>query len=224
MTLTAVSRPLPQQFEALAAVTLGHGEPSAAQLTRPDAKTACFLWQGLLTDHNEIVRIQVPIPISWIDSAEQPVLEVCAAWDTPANSVVVDTYGCREVRVIIRPQSDKNADKHALAARRVVPARNHSYPLAVNRYDLKSNVERLRKKNVVLDDIWTIELQYVITADYAIGRAVGPEQRVALALRLKDEAGKLSPYPSVEVHPLAKTMTRLSRIPLQLRTPIRVRS
>ncbi len=224
LTLTASTKDLPSQFGPLASVTLGHGEPNASRLTNPDPNTACFLWQGVLADHNEIVRIQIPIPLSWIDAADEPLLEVCAAWDTPVNSVVVDTYGCRDVRVAIRPRPDKNSDKHALSAKRVTPARNHSYPLSLNRYDLKANVARLRKKGVVVDDVWVAEVQYSITADYAIGRAVGPEQRVALALRLSDGSGQLSPYPTVDVHPLARSMTRLSRMPLQLRTPIRVRN
>src|SRR5205823_12493280 len=54
--------------------TLGRGRAGAERLVRPLGSAAVLIWQGLIENAQDIVRVQLPVPKAWLDHAELPML------------------------------------------------------------------------------------------------------------------------------------------------------
>jgi hypothetical protein len=174
---------------------------------------AVLLWQGLLEGPGEIARITVPIPKNWYDQARQPVMRLVVSWDSPVNAAVARLWATRKVSV----QLKASPDSLALYGTR---SGHGSYPLIDRSYDLR----KLPKGVTITGDMWLLELSYEQTADYHLGMVFTPQQRVAFAAELFDEAeAPVSPQAALQALPAAITMTSLSIPPQSIKTPVVVR-
>lgn len=72
-------------LEKLAKLTIGRGLPSASHLLSPSGESAIVMWQGVLEQAGEVVRVEVPIPSAWLRAAGRPVVRVVCSWDAPVN-------------------------------------------------------------------------------------------------------------------------------------------
>lgn len=210
--LTADRRDLPAKYEKAARRTLGYGTASNRPLQEPSPEEAIFVWQGVLTNRTDVARVLVPIPSSWLSSAGDPTCDVATAWDTPVNAAFPNIYGCRRIDLKLRPSPDGDAVRSSRGIHK-------SYPLRVRTYELKP----AHKKGIASDDLWLIELSYEEVCDYPATQTFTPEQRVSIAVRLKDRTGRASPQQEVQGLPIAATMTRLSVTPIPMRVPVTLR-
>ena len=72
--------------------------------------------------------------------------------------------------------------------------------------------------------MWLLELSYEQIADYHLGMVFTPQQRVAFAIELFDNANNpVSPQVALQALPAAQTMSRLSIPPQSIKTPVVVR-
>ena len=94
------------------------------------------------------------------------------------------------------------------------------YPLRIRTFSLK----RVYERGLVQDDLWVIELSYSEQCDYPVTQVFAPEQRVSIAVRLRDRDGKTSPQHEVQKHPVAASMTRLSVTPIPAQVPVTIRT
>jgi len=214
LALVADAYPTNTKVRKLSERTLGHGKASAHRLINAAAHSAVFIWQGLIQEPKEIVRIELPIPREWLLTATTPKLRVACGWDTPVNAAIRGIWGCRRVDVKLRPSTD---DK-ALSGSR---AKNPIHPLWVRSFDLS-------KENLVKHEIsavphsWILELDYSQVADYNMD--FSPQQRVGLALEILDEAESAeSPQAAVQALPIFPTMLRLSQSAVTIATPVKIR-
>lgn len=212
LALTATRPRLAARFEEAASRTLGFGEASSSRLDEPSENEAIFVWQGILTNKTDIAHVIVPIPKTWLSTAGHPYCEIAVAWDTPVNAAFANLYGCRRIDVKLRTGPDA-------AAVRPSPGGHKWYPLRISRYGLKQVYEKGR----LTDDLWVIDLSYEEMCDYPPTQSFTPEQRVSIAVRLFDAEGKSSPQESVQNHPMAASMTRLSATPIPARVPVAVK-
>jgi hypothetical protein len=212
LALTSSPINLPAPFNELARRTLGYGEAdsNAVRSARPDA--AVFVWQGVINDKSDLARVVVPIPVDWLKSADDPVCDAAVSWDTPVNAVFPNVYGCRRVDMKLR------AVEGGTAAR-PLPGVHNAYPLRVRTHPLKKVFE----KEAPDDDLWMFELSYEEVCDYPATQTFIPEQRVAVALRLRDRGNKVSPQEFVQNHSLAVTMTRLSAAIISAQVPVTIK-
>lgn len=210
LALTAVPPVIASSASTLIDRTLGRGTASTARLLLPLASSATFLWQGVLENKDDIARIQLSIPRSWLNSATKPMLRIVFAWDPPVNAAVRDIWACRRVQTRLRADLDANA---------VHPkGRAHdSYPLGERIYDLGKIPENERPES----DVWLVELSYEDIAEYYPALAFPSQQRVAFAAELYDpEDHGSSLQAAIQALPLAVSMNRLSVTPIVVRTPI----
>ncbi len=201
----------------LASRTLGRGLASARRLDTPTSETGVMIWQGVLEDDKDIARVQIPIPVDWLESAEEPHLRLIVAWDPPVNAAVNQLWATRKVSAMLR----MHPDSHALRTLRLES--HESYPLLERLYNLR----KLPKGLKVDGDFWLIEIAYEQIADYLPAMTFPPQQRVAFAAELVDKGiNQLSPQHSLQALPATKTMNRLTvppsvtRMPVVLRTPL----
>lgn len=213
LALTAAEPTFTGAVKILAERALGRGRASADRLRKPMIERAVLLWQGLLEGPGEIARITVPIPKNWYDQARKPVMRLVVSWDSPVNAAVAGLWATRKVSV----QLKASPDSLALQGTR----RGHaSYPLIDRLYDL----QKLPKGVTISGDMWLLELSYEQTADYHLGMVFTPQQRVAFAAELFDEAeAPVSPQAALQALPAAVTMTRLSIPPQSIKIPVVVR-
>ena len=80
---------------------LGRGS-AGARLVRPVPSSAVFLWQGVLQGPRDLARVQVPVPLDWLQDAEAPRLRLVASWDSPVNAAAEDVWACRHLSVQLR--------------------------------------------------------------------------------------------------------------------------
>jgi hypothetical protein len=212
LALTAFQPNLPPRYTEVAARTLGFGEASARRLDTPSNEEAIFVWQGVLADKTDQARILLPIPTAWLEGAGDPTCEIMTAWNTPVNAAFPNVYGCRRIDVKLRPSPEGQAVRPS-------PGGHNSYPLRLRTYGLKRTYE----KGGTVDDLWVIELSYEELCDYPPTQTFTPEQRVSIAVRLKDRSGQLGPQRAVQNHPLAETMTRLSVTPIPAAIPVSIK-
>jgi hypothetical protein len=85
-------------------------------------------------------------------------------------------------------------------------------------------LNKLPKDTILNGDDWLLELSYDQIADYYPGMEFSPQQRVAFAAELYDDAEEpLSPHGFLQALPSAVTMTRLSIPPQGVKTPVVIR-
>ena len=213
LALTATPPNFSGVIKTLADRALGRGRASVARLVKPLAERAVLLWQGLFEGPGEIARVTVPIPKEWYDGATHPHLRLIVSWDSPVNAAVSGLWATRKVSA----QLKASPDTAALLGTRGVHA---SYPLIDRTYDLR----KLPKGVTVEGDMWLLELSYEQIADYHLGMVFTPQQRVAFAIELFDNADSpVSPQVALQALPVAQTMSRLSIPPQSIKTPVVVR-
>lgn len=214
LALTATPPSLSGIVKTLADRTLGRGRASIKRLVKPLAERAVLLWQGLLEGPGELARITVPIPKTWYDQAQQPHFRLVVSWDSPVNAAVTGLWATRKVSAQLKASPDT-------AALHGTRGGHASYPLIDRTYDLR----KLPKGVTVAGDMWLLELSYEQIADYHLGMVFTPQQRVAFAAELFDNADNnpISPQTALQALPAAKTMTRLSIPPQSIKTPVVVR-
>lgn len=216
LTLTAQRSEFPPAVEALAERTIGYGVASAGRLAHPKPDSAVFLWQGVIEGPSDTVRVQLPIPQTWLRDARAPKLRLVCSWDPPVHVAVKSVWACRRVAVQLRPAPDERA---------LIGSRggHTSYPLIDRTYDLSPS--KLAKVALPQEDLWTLELSYEQIAEYYPGITFAAHQRVAFAAELFDAADHpVSPQSAVLRVPAAATMTRLAVPPARIPVPVVVRA
>ncbi|MDA1049775.1 MAG: S8 family serine peptidase [Planctomycetota bacterium] len=216
LTLTANPPVRDPAINALAERTLGHGQAKIERLLSPTRGSAVILWQGYIESTRDTVRVQLPIPIPWLDDAEKPVLRLIVCYDPPVNDAVPGIWACRRVKPVLR----LGPDSEAVRAPR---GRNASFPVIDREYLL----ERYKpgSDKVAEGDLWVLELSYDEIAPYPPGMDFDPRQRVALAVELYDRGqSNADPQPALQSLPIASSMRRLSISPTPIRNPIIVRT
>lgn len=214
LVLTATPPVGDDPVQELVSRTLGMGQASAERLESPVYGSGVLIWQGVLDGEDDIARVQIPVPGSWLKEADEPILRLVIAWDPPANVGVRNLWATRRVSARLRIHPDERALRPTLV-------KSHaSYPLLERIYNL-------RRPAPIGGDLWLVELSYEQIADYHPAIEFPPQQRVAFAAELLDRGKKkVSPQPALQSLPIAQTMTRLtvppsvSRLPIVLRTPL----
>ena len=69
LTLTAddVAKRLNGALQPLAKRALGFGRGSAIRFRTPTHQRARFVWQGVIAHESDLVRVQLPVPVEWIE-------------------------------------------------------------------------------------------------------------------------------------------------------------
>jgi hypothetical protein len=210
LTLTATSPATSGAAQALGLRSLGRGTARSTRLIKPRAESAVLLWQGVLEGPNDIARVTLPIPLTWYKSCAAPRLRLVVSWDPPVNAAVSGLWATRKIAVHLKASPDAQS-LHGMKGGHL------SYPLIDRTYDL----HKVPKGASVEGDIWMVELSYDQTADYPLGMAFTPQQRVAFAAELYDDnAQPLSPQAALQTLPSAVTMTRLSVPPQSVKTAV----
>ena len=195
-----VAQRLSDALQPLAKRAIGFGRGSAERFRKPTQQRARFVWQGVIAHDDDIVRVQLPIPVAWINQASSPQLQLCVAWDTPVCAAAESQWSCRDVKVTIRPGPEADALRGS-------SGRVEGYPLFKRAWQL----DKARKKKTVESDLWVLEFNYSQAAAYAAGHTVPPSQRVAFAAEIWDEAEiPLNPHSFVQSLPIASSLVRLS--------------
>jgi len=215
LTLVAEPTAREERVRPLAARTLGNGKTSATRLRTPARGSAVMLWQGYIESPADTVRIQLPIPLSWLAEAEAPTLRLVVCYDPPVNEAAIATWACRRVSPVLRLHPDGPAAR--------APRGGHlSFPVIDRRYALaRYNPDGEQPAD---GDVWLIELSYSEIAPYAPAIDFDPRQRVAFAAELFDsESSRVDPQPALQALPITATMARLSVQPAPIRSPVIVR-
>jgi len=90
--------------------------------------------------------------------------------------------------------------------------------------DREYNLERFSEGVASHGDLWTVEIHYDQIAPYYSGIDFNPQQRVAFAAELWDDAEEpVNPQGALQALPIAESMNRLSVLPAIVRTPVVVR-
>ena len=201
-----------QAIEEFFKVAAGMGVANSGRLRSPRKESAVLLWQGVLDDDKDILRVQIPIPLSWLNNAAAPHLRLVACWDPPVNSALSKLWSARKVSCQLRPQ----ANEQALTAKRV---RSHgSYPLFERLYDLSRAEEPQH-------DSWQLAISYEQTGAYVASMQFPTQQRVAFAAELVDLGETpLSPQAAIQALPIASTLNRLTIPPAVVRTPVVIKT
>ena len=172
-----------------------------------------MVWQGVIDGPKESVRVQLPIPREWLIEASSPWIRIVVAWDPPVNAAAHHVWACRRVVSRLQPYPYTRAVRPRRGGHR-------SYPLTDRLYDLT----RLPDGSETDNDLWMLEISYEQIADYYPGIDFSPQQRVAFAAELWDDAEEaVSPQAALQALPIAQTMNRLSIPPTIVRSPIVVR-
>jgi hypothetical protein len=216
LTLTARPPSADSRVSELIERTLGYGKANVHRLLAPAAGSAVMLWQGLIESVNDIVRVQLPIPIDWLSHAETPMLRLVVCYDPPVNEIAQATWACRKVQAVLHLSPDTRGV-------RAPTGRHHSHPVIDRLYNLgkfKPGNEKAAE-----GDVWLLELSYDEVAPYPPGMDFDPRQRVAFAAEVFDVGERhIDPQAAMQALPIASTMNRLSIQPTPIRTPVILRA
>jgi hypothetical protein len=208
---------LQNNVKAITEKTLGRGLVNLDLLSSPADNAAIFFWQGVLESPKDVIRVQVPIPKSWLTKAGKPKLRVVWAWESPVHDGVSGIWACRRVNLAFRPGPEKEAFVGSRGSHS-----HSSYTIREKVVDL--GTEALNKKKIeVTGDSWLIELSYEQLADYYPGREFSPKQRVGLVIELSDGEGKESPQRFVQALSIANTFDRLVVAPTKVEPPVPIK-
>lgn len=209
LAVTATRRELSSALEPLAKRTLGKGRASAERLSQARPDRALIMWQGILEAPHEIIRVQLPVPTNWRMQATTPRLRLVVAWDSPVNAAVENLWASRKVSIQLRARLGTTA---------LTGSHGHkTYPLVERTYDLK----RLPSGVVPEDDLWLLEFSYDQAAEYYPGLAFSPQQRLAFAAELYDDAETpVSPQAAIQALPGAASMVRFAAGTNLIRNPV----
>ena len=215
--LVAQRPPLPGAHERLARRTLGRGFPSAERLRRARPESAVFFWQTVLQAAGAVSRVRIPIPLAWIKTAKQPQLRVVAAWNSPVNMALAESWACRKVGVRIRPFG-------AASALRGGGVAHGAYPLIDRSFDI--DVDGLEEKGFsASEELWVLEAEYEEIGEYPPAMTVSPQQKVGVVVELVDSGDvSVSPQSFVQALPIAAELDRLSALVAPIMAPISIRT
>jgi len=213
LAVTAKKPQLPERYNALAQRTIGRGYASASRLSRPLARSAVVMWQGILESPKDIARVQLPMPRDWLKRAEQPILRLVWAWDPPVHHAVIDLWACRHVQSVVRPVAEGRGLSGSRGA-------HTSYPLVERTFDV--SWAKLKDAGLVPeDDTWIVEVSYEEKAEYYPGIEFSPQQRVAFAAELVDVGeAPMSPQEAIQKLPIAATMIQLGVPRTRIANPV----
>ncbi|MCG3180470.1 MAG: hypothetical protein BIFFINMI_02831 [Phycisphaerae bacterium] len=216
LTLTATRPVNDRQIADLAERTLGHGRASVGRLVTPANGSAVIIWQGYIDSPADKVRVQLPIPVAWLDEAQQPVLRIVICADPPVSEVGQATWACRHITPVLHPGPDVRGIR--------APHGGHdSFPTICREYRLSRY--KPGKERAAEGDMWLVELSYEEVAPYPPGMDFDPRQRVAFAAELVDLGeSPIDPQVAMQSLSIAASMTRLSIQPVAVRSPIIVRT
>jgi len=216
LNLVANRLPLRGALERLAQRTLGKGFATAERLWAPRPESAVFLWQTVLQMPGSISRVHLPIPLDWLNHAKAPSLRIVAAWETPVNSALTGSWGCRKVNLRLRPFGDIQALRGSGNA-------VGTYPLIDRTFNL--HPDHLKEKLFSLsENNWIVEVDYEEVGEYPPAMTFSPQQRVGVAIELLDaDEDPVSPQVVLQALPIAQEMTRLSVLQQPIQTPIIIR-
>jgi hypothetical protein len=199
----------------LSARTLGHGLAKVDRLRAPSAGSVVLLWQGLIESTKDTVRVQLPIPRTWLAEAIRPHLDLVVCADPPVNEAAHDTWACRRIIPVLHPHPDARGVNAPRGGHPTQPVIKRRYPLERFRPDGESPAQ---------GDMWLIELRYEEIAPYPPGSIFDPRQRVAFAAELLDlSADPVDPQSSMQALPGVENMTRLSIQAVAIQSPIVIR-
>ncbi len=202
LTADDIAQGLSDNLKPLAKRTIGFGRAKVERFKQPINQRARFVWQGVIAHQDDIVRVQLPIPLAWINEAVSPRVQICVAWDTPVCAAAENQWACRDVEIKIRPGPDAKA-LYSLRG----DARTPGYPIFKRTWKL----EKAREKDVLEGDFWVLEFSYSQIAAYAAGHIVPPAQRVAFAAEIWDEnETPVEPHRFVQALPIASSLVHLS--------------
>jgi len=205
-------------LEKLAARTLGNGQPSVDHLRNVDPARAVFVWQTVLAEAGTVARVTLPVPRSWLRTAAEPRLRLVVAWLTPVNAALVDTWACRRVSAQLKTRAAANA-----IALRTGPGAKGAFPVSDRLFNI-SMAELDRQGAVPDSDEWVLEVSYEDLGPPPAGMGFNPQQRVGVAIELRDEAElPASPQHAIQSLPAALSMNRLSVLQLPIEVPVTVR-
>jgi hypothetical protein len=216
LTLTAEPPVADPPIQALVERTLGCGRAQSDRLYRSTAGSAVLLWQGYIESPDDKVRVQLPIPLTWLSSAQDPILKIVVCYDPPVSETAHATWACRKVSPVLHLGPDAPSVR--------APGGSHaSYPVIRRQYHLGKY--RPGNEMPAEDDMWLLELAYAQVAPYPPGMDFDPRQRVAFAAELLDIGeSPVDPQPAMQALPTAAGMTRLSVQPAPIRSPIIVKT
>jgi hypothetical protein len=216
MNLVAVRASLKGSFERLALRTLGRGFPTVKRLQQPFPSSAVFVWQTVLQAPKSVSRVQFPVPLSWLTKAGAPRLRVVAAWNSPVNAALVDSWACRKVSIKIRPFGAEEALRGGGTA-------SGAYPLIDRDFDVHPSTLTARGYSPT-DALWMLEAEYEEIGEYPPAMTISPQQRVGAVLELSDASEEPhSPQAYVQALPLAVGLDRLSVLNGPLQAPITIK-
>jgi hypothetical protein len=214
LTLTATPPPEVDSIKELIERTLGYGKGHCTRLRAPGTGSAVILWQGYIESTKDVVRVQLPIPLAWLDTADDPALRIVVAYDPPVNEAASALWACRKVSAKLRMRPDDDAIRPPRAR-----GSHATYPLIDRTYRLAKF--KPGTKEPAKGDLWLLEFTYEEIAPYPPGMDFDPRQRVAMAAELIDQGGSRSdPQAAMQSLPNAHLMNRLSILPHPVRNPI----
>jgi len=209
LALTASQQRLSSALVPLAKRTLGRGRATSAWLQQPRPDRAMIMWQGILDAPREIMRVQLPVPRNWLEQAGAPHLRLVVAWDSPVNAAVENLWASRKISIQLRVR----LGTEALTGSHV----HKTYPLVERIYDLR----RLPQGVDPAEDLWLLEFSYEPAAEYYPGLTFSPQQRLAFAAELYDEAeAPASPQAALQALPVAASMVRFTAGANMIRNPV----
>ena len=216
LSLTAEKPVSDASVQSLVKRTLGYGVASVDRLKNPVNGTAVILWQGIIDSPRDKVRIQLPIPLDWLNQSALPILRLVVCGDPPVNEAATQSWACRRIvpRLYLGPDADAV----------VAPRGSHkSFPVIDRQYSLTKH--KPGEKKAAKGDLWLLELSYDEIAPYPPGMSFDTRQRVAFAAELLDEGEKpVDPQPALAALQVAAAMNRLSVLPTATRTPVIIKS
>jgi hypothetical protein len=216
LVLTAEERSVPKHVKELAALTIGRGRASNSRLLHPLAATAVLVWQGIISRSDEKLRIVVPIPKTWLNAATSPHCRLVICWETPVNDANSEVWACRKVEAQLKPGMADDLD-----AARGSNSPHRTYPVIDRHYDLKKALKGVAPAG----DAWLLEVSYTELgmAEYYLGVAPDPSQKVGLAAELYDNAdAPVAPHQFMQALPIIELLDRLSILNAAIRTPVSV--
>jgi hypothetical protein len=199
LAATARLANLPVALSKLAARTLGRGSACSAFIESPSERSARFVWQGFIPSRSQKVRVQLPVPRSWLGEAARPQLRIVCATDTPVHASALETWASRKVNIALFTNPERDGETEPAKAQAQRPKgssrRIGDYPLFDRGFDLKRHIAHEAPES----DFWIVQLDYKETeAGYRPGPEPNPRQRVAFVAELWDEAEGASPQPFVQ--------------------------
>ena len=199
LALHAKRPELSRSLHKLADRTLGFGVVDFEKIEKQRPENAVFLWQGIIPTEDDQITVELPVPGNWVKEANEPILRLIAAWDTPVNHAAEDIWACRKVDVTVRP-----ADGHKALNAKNLWGRSQ-YTFVKRDYPLD---DELADRDTCLMEV---RYSHVQMAPYPGSLVFSPQQRIGVAFELID-AGEspVSPHPFVQSLPVAASLNRLS--------------